>query len=49
MFSFQAPARTRIFVWRLLPELTGHSLENIEQHLQDGEFQPKDFAGQNAA
>ena len=35
-----------IFVWRLLPELTGHSLENIEQHLQDGEFRPKDFAGQ---
>jgi sugar porter (SP) family MFS transporter len=33
-----------IFVWRLLPELTGHSLENIEQHLQDGEFRPKDFA-----
>ncbi len=33
-----------VFVWRLLPELTGHSLEDIEQHLQDGEFAPKDFA-----
>jgi sugar porter (SP) family MFS transporter len=33
-----------IFVWRLLPELTGHSLEDIEQHLQDGEFSPDDFA-----
>ena len=32
-----------IFVWRLLPELTGHSLEDIEKHLQDGEFSPKDF------
>jgi MFS family permease len=33
-----------IFVWRLLPELTGHSLEEIEQHLHDGAFKPKDFA-----
>ncbi|AWB90779.1 sugar porter family MFS transporter [Aeromicrobium chenweiae] len=33
-----------VFVWRLLPELTGHSLEDIEKHLQDGEFSPKDFA-----
>jgi sugar porter (SP) family MFS transporter len=33
-----------IFVWRLMPELTGHSLEDIEQHLHDGEFSPKDFA-----
>ena len=38
-----------IFVWRLLPELTGHTLENIEQHLQDGEFRPKDFARDHAA
>jgi sugar porter (SP) family MFS transporter len=33
-----------IFVWRLLPELTGHSLEDIEKHLHDGKFSPKDFA-----
>lgn len=31
-------------MWRLLPELTGHTLEDIEEHLQDGEFRPKDFA-----
>jgi sugar porter (SP) family MFS transporter len=37
-----------IFVWRLLPELTGHSLEDIEQHLQDEAFSPKDFAEQKA-
>jgi MFS family permease len=37
-----------IFVWRLLPELTGHSLEDIEQHLEDGKFRPKDFAESNA-
>jgi sugar porter (SP) family MFS transporter len=33
-----------IFVWRLLPELTGHSLEDIEKHLHDEKFSPKDFA-----
>jgi sugar porter (SP) family MFS transporter len=33
-----------IFVWRRLPELTGHSLEDIERHLQDGKFRPADFA-----
>jgi sugar porter (SP) family MFS transporter len=32
-----------LFVWRLMPELTGHSLEDIEKHLQDGEFRPQDF------
>jgi sugar porter (SP) family MFS transporter len=32
-----------IFVWRLLPELTGHSLEDIERHLHEGEFTPQDF------
>jgi sugar porter (SP) family MFS transporter len=32
-----------IFVWRLLPELTGHSLEDIERHLHEGEFSPQDF------
>ena len=34
-----------LFVWRRLPELTGHSLEDIERHLQDGKFKPADFAG----
>jgi hypothetical protein len=38
-----------IFVWFLLPELTGRTLEDIEQHLQDGEFRPKDFAREKAA
>jgi sugar porter (SP) family MFS transporter len=33
-----------IFVLFWMPELTGHSLENIERHLQDGEFRPADFA-----
>jgi sugar porter (SP) family MFS transporter len=33
-----------LFVWRRLPELTGHSLEDIEAHLQDGRFTPADFA-----
>jgi sugar porter (SP) family MFS transporter len=33
-----------LFVWRRMPELTGHSLEDIEQHLQDDEFRPRDFA-----
>ncbi|MFB9315023.1 sugar porter family MFS transporter [Nocardioides plantarum] len=33
-----------VFVLRFMPELTGHSLEDIEQHLQDEEFTPKDFA-----
>jgi hypothetical protein len=32
-----------IFVWRMLPELTGHSLEDIERHLHEGEFSPQDF------
>ena len=32
-----------IFVWRRMPELTGHSLEDIEGRLQAGEFAPKDF------
>jgi sugar porter (SP) family MFS transporter len=29
-------------LWRM-PELTGHSLEDIEAHLQDGRFKPSDF------
>ncbi|MFF7385229.1 sugar porter family MFS transporter [Streptomyces griseoluteus] len=33
-----------LFVWRKMPELTGHSLEDIEQHLKNDEFQPEDFA-----
>jgi sugar porter (SP) family MFS transporter len=33
-----------LFVWRRLPELTGRSLENIERHLHDGKFLPRDFA-----
>ncbi|MEU9925429.1 sugar porter family MFS transporter [Streptomyces griseoluteus] len=33
-----------LFVWRKMPELTGHSLEDIEQHLKNHEFQPADFA-----
>ena len=37
-----------IFVWRLMPELTGHSLEDIESRLQDGRFRPKDFAKEPA-
>lgn len=32
-----------IFVMRRMPELTGHSLEDIEKHLQDGHFKPADF------
>ena len=33
-----------VFVFLRMPELTGHSLEEIEKHLQDDEFRPKDFA-----
>jgi hypothetical protein len=33
----------RLFVRRRMPELTGHSLEENEKHLQDGRFRPKDF------
>ena len=33
-----------VFVWRFMPELTGHSLEDIESRLEDGRFRPKDFA-----
>jgi sugar porter (SP) family MFS transporter len=33
-----------IFVWRLMPELTGRSLEGIESHLAEGRFKPADFA-----
>ncbi|MGI3785525.1 MAG: sugar porter family MFS transporter [Janthinobacterium lividum] len=33
-----------IFVLLRMPELTGHSLEDIESRLREGEFTPKDFA-----
>jgi hypothetical protein len=33
-----------LFVWRRMPELTGHSLEDIEKHLREGRFRPRDFA-----
>ena len=34
-----------VFVFRRMPELTGHSLEGIEKRLRQGKFRPKDFAG----
>jgi hypothetical protein len=33
-----------VFVFRRMPELTGHSLEQIEQQPHFGKFRPKDFA-----
>lgn len=33
-----------VFVYLKLPEITGHSLEDIEAHLRNGNFTPKDFA-----
>ena len=33
-----------IFLYRKMPELTGHSLEDIEHHLSKGQFRPQDFA-----
>ena len=36
-----------VFVFLRMPELTGHSLEDIEKRLQDGKFRPKDFAAQD--
>ena len=33
-----------VFLYRKMPELTGRSLEQIEQHLADGKFKPADFA-----
>jgi len=32
------------YLWRLMPELTGSSLEQIETHLEEGRFRPADFA-----
>ena len=33
-----------VFLYRKMPELTGRSLEKIEEHLADGKFKPADFA-----
>jgi sugar porter (SP) family MFS transporter len=33
-----------VFVLRRMPEMTGHSLEDIEKRLRDDRFSPKDFA-----
>ena len=33
-----------IFLYRKMPEMTGHSLEDIENKLQKGKFTPADFA-----
>ncbi|MEU0968352.1 sugar porter family MFS transporter [Streptomyces sp. NPDC005917] len=33
-----------LFVWWRMPELSGHSLEDIERHLKSGKFRPRDFA-----
>ena len=38
-----------VFVWRLMPELTGRSLEDIESHLAEGRFRPADFAERRTA
>jgi sugar porter (SP) family MFS transporter len=35
-----------VFLWRKMPELTGHSLEQIEGNLRKGKFTPADFAQQ---
>jgi MFS family permease len=32
-----------LFVWRKMPELTGRSLEQIEEKLHAGKFTPRDF------
>jgi sugar porter (SP) family MFS transporter len=33
-----------VFLYRKMPDLTGRSLEQIEDHLSDGRFRPADFA-----
>ncbi|WP_380160639.1 sugar porter family MFS transporter [Kineococcus sp. R86509] len=33
-----------VFLYRKMPELTGHSLEEIESRLHEGRFRPRDFA-----
>jgi sugar porter (SP) family MFS transporter len=37
-----------VFVWLRMPEMTGRSLEQIEQHLAQGRFRPRDFARDDA-
>ncbi len=37
-----------VFIWRRMPELTGRSLEQIEQSLRRGRFRPRDFAAATA-
>lgn len=32
-----------VFVYFRLPEVTGHSLEDIEARLRDGKFTPQEF------
>jgi hypothetical protein len=34
-----------VFLYRRMPELTGRSLEQIENRLSEGRFRPADFAG----
>jgi hypothetical protein len=33
-----------VFLYRKMPDLTGRSLEQIEDHLANGKFKPADFA-----
>ena len=33
-----------IFLYKKMPDLTGRSLEQIEDHLEKGKFKPADFA-----
>ena len=33
-----------VFLYRKMPDLTGRSLEQIEDHLSKGKFKPADFA-----
>ncbi len=33
-----------VFLYRTMPEMTGHSLEEIETRLEEGEFTPAGFA-----
>jgi sugar porter (SP) family MFS transporter len=37
-----------LFVWRRMPELTGRSLEQIEEQLHSGHFRPRDFEERKA-
>ncbi|WP_432514709.1 sugar porter family MFS transporter [Kineococcus sp. SYSU DK001] len=37
-----------VFLFKKMPELTGHSLEGIEGRLREGRFRPADFAGHRA-